>query len=137
MLHNFDRDAEAVLDSDFSDNESFLTTAISAVDHYRLDTGKQYRSDRMLIKIISKYPKEVLGEVSPSAYRLKPYIYMPLVYTCFSIGTMAAFAMTYLKFFGEMIVTGMISECFGLWCLLFIVSFTLGVFQVLCMNGLM
>lgn len=95
------------------------------------------RSDRLLIKAITKYPKEVLSQVSESAATVKTFVYWPLVYNNFNIGALAALALTYFKFYGEIVVGGLMKECGSLAVFLFATGFLAGVMQVFILNNLM
>ena len=95
------------------------------------------RSDRNLVKIIQKYPRNVLEEVSPSAAKLKPFINYPLVYTTFIIGGLAAISLAFFKFLGEILTAGLLNQMFGLALTLTIFGFLIAASQVFILNTIM
>lgn len=97
----------------------------------------QSKSERALVQIIQKYPREVLAKISPAGARLKPFINYPLIYTNFTIGAFAATSLTWFKFVGEILTNGLLMEMFGLTLFLSVFGIVIAVLQTVLLNQLM
>jgi len=111
QLAKFDRDAEIALSSNA--NLEVLSTITLTVNDQSVNNDEyepQKRSQRKLIRTIQNYPGHILGKISPTAQKLKPFVMVPLVLNAINCGCITGMNTTFFKYSGEMITSKEFNE---------------------------